>query len=58
MEEKIFVYSECTNIMNNFEMKFLEIMTCSKLQVYKTWLIFVLKTKKGIPNQKKLNFKN
>ena len=55
MEEKIFVYSECTNIMNNFEMKFLEIMTCSKLQVSKTWLIFVLK---GIPNQKKIHFKN
>ena len=31
-------------------MKFLEITTCSKLQVTKTYLIFVLK---GIPNQKK-----
>ena len=43
------MHLECNNIMNNFEMKFLEIMTCSKLQVSKTWLSFVLKR---IPNQK------
>ena len=48
----MFVHSECTNITNNFEMKFLEITTCSKLQVPKTQLIFVLK---GVPNQKKKN---
>ena len=36
--------------MNNFKIKFLEIMTCSKLQVSKTCLIFDLK---GVPNQKK-----
>ena len=50
----MFVHSECTNITNNFEMKFLEITTCSKLQVPKTQLIFVLK---GIPNKKNSTLK-